>query len=159
HVPVSQAVGPPPLALSPVPISPALTNGVLYAASPTGIAAYSATDGTVAWHYPNREIGPFLPQPVLVSGVIYVNAGNGAVALRASDGTVLWQSPGHVDPIHPLLVTDGVVIGNSSAVYGLRASDGSQIWQSTFTPEGEGIAGPGGQSLAVGASSSGGVVY
>jgi hypothetical protein len=81
------------------------------------------------------------------------------VALRASDGTVLWQSQGGVDPIHPLLVTDGVVIGNGHSIFALRASDGSQIWQSTFTPQGTGHAGPGGQPLAVGTSSSGGVVY
>jgi outer membrane protein assembly factor BamB len=159
HVPVSQANGPPPQVLPPVPISPVLSSGVLYAASPNGIAAYRTTDGTVVWHYQNRVIGPFLPHPVLVSGVIYVNGGNGPVALRASDGTVLWQSPAQVDPIHPLLVTDGVVVGNGRTVFGLRASDGSQLWQSTFSPEGLGHAGPGGQPLAIGTSSSGGVIY
>jgi outer membrane protein assembly factor BamB len=156
HAPASQPMGEPPA--PPVPVSPVMANGFVYAGSTTGVTAYRAADGTVVWHYQDRAIGPFLPQPVLVSGVIYVNAGTQVAALRVGDGTVLWKSPAAGGLDGPMLVTDGVVISNGGTVFALRASDGGQIWQSTFVPEGSRMAGPVGLPVAVGTSSAGGVV-
>jgi outer membrane protein assembly factor BamB len=157
HAAASQPIGVPPL--PPVPLSPVLANGLVFAGSPAGITAYRVTDGAVVWNYQNRVIGPFLPQPVMVSGVMYVNDGNEVVALRASDGSVVWKTQAAGGFEGPMLVTGGVVISNSSTIFALRASDGSKIWQSTFTAQGSRIVGPVGQPIAIGTSTSGGVLY
>lgn len=100
------------------------------------IDALRAKDGSVLWHYQDREGG--LVATIFSQSVVYlashtngVNVIGGITALRASDGSVLWRysPPVPATQLIPALTGSLVLIAlQNGNVTTLSASSGSLLW-------------------------------
>ncbi|MCW4008018.1 MAG: PQQ-binding-like beta-propeller repeat protein [Candidatus Bathyarchaeota archaeon] len=118
--------------------SPAISNGVVYAASDDGnLIAFNSNSGAILCKYPIRKAKESYPwyatftSPVIVNGVIYIGSQDHSVyALSAVDGHKIWNFTTGGEVYAPLTVSEGVVYVSSydGNVYALDALNGSKIW-------------------------------
>ncbi|MCU4740050.1 PQQ-binding-like beta-propeller repeat protein [Halobacteria archaeon AArc-m2/3/4] len=130
--------------------SPAVVDGVVYAAGPTVDASEDGveqedtdhrvyaidTDGTELW---TADVdGPGSVSPTVVDGTVYVATWHGTHALEAETGDQRWHH-GHDHATHTwggLAVVDGTVfVGTSTEAYALEATTGDLQWR--YSPDDE----------------------
>jgi outer membrane protein assembly factor BamB len=108
--------------------SPAVANGVVYAAGPNGIYAFYANTGGIKW---NDVIVPLYSSPAVANGIVYVSNDSNVYALNAANGAQVWT---YATPYLTTAqtVANGLVYFGSpfeGAVYALNASTGTLVWK------------------------------
>jgi outer membrane protein assembly factor BamB len=125
---------------APVYSSPAVANGSVYVASPTGgVSSINVATGKVAWTTDPLN-GNFYASPAVAGGRIIVASDAGGVAAVNTAGTKLWSALTTTDFSYASpVVVDGVVyVGDINGnIYALNAANGAKIW--TYASAGEAI--------------------
>jgi outer membrane protein assembly factor BamB len=109
--------------------SPAVSNGVVYAASwDYKIYALNANTGSELWSY---NIGSYASDssPAVANGVVYVGSEDGYVyALKASNGDLVWRvKTGSAVNSSPAVANE-IVYVCSTDVYAFNARTGATLW-------------------------------
>jgi outer membrane protein assembly factor BamB len=106
--------------------SPAVSDGVVYTASNSGIYALNASNGVELWKSLSG-LG-FDSSPAVVNGILYIGSDN-VYALNATTGAQLWNySTGSSVFSSPAVVNGIVYVGSSNALYALNAASGTRLW-------------------------------
>ncbi|WP_162265533.1 outer membrane protein assembly factor BamB family protein [Haloprofundus marisrubri] len=117
--------------------SPAVSDGVAYAAGTVRVEARNIESGERLWAYdPGDNVSTM---PALGCGVVFVALTNDVVALDPDDGTELWRTEGvsGFDQSGSPLVYDGTVYTAGPELYALDAETGEEHWNAAG---GEGVA-------------------
>jgi len=106
--------------------SPAVSDGVVYTASNSGVYALNASNGAELWKSLSG-LG-FDSSPAVVNGTVYIGSDN-VYALNATTGTQLWNySTGSSVFSSPAVVNGIVYVGSANALYALNAASGVRLW-------------------------------
>lgn len=110
--------------------SPAVVDGVVYAAGGKTFYAIDSRTGTELWSYSIRCC--LFGDPAVVNGVVYVGADSGLVyALDAKTGQEIWTYATGAGIYGAVMVAHGVVYTGSvdTYVHAIRATDGIMLWR------------------------------
>lgn len=111
-------------------ITPVLTGGRIYIASPEGeVTALSAKQGREVWHH-DLEV-PIAGGLGYGSGLLFGGTSAGRVfALRAEDGALIWRRQVSSEVLSPPRVDSGMVVVRTvdDHLFGLDSQDGEQRW-------------------------------
>ena len=121
--------------------SPALANGVLYAASYSGtVYAMNAATGAPTWKVKLSDA--FYSSPTVVNGVVYVASNAGVLyALNAANGRQIWSYTAGQFDTTPAVANGMVYIGSrNNTMYALDAATGAVVWSYTVGGEIESTA-------------------
>jgi outer membrane protein assembly factor BamB len=121
----------------PVYSSPAVANGAVYVATPSGVSSIN-TAGKVLWT--NALAGSFYSSPTVSGTRIFAASNAGGVYALNAAGTKLWGALTTTDFVYasPVVVNGVVYIGDSNGnMYALNAVTGATLW--TYASAGEAI--------------------
>jgi outer membrane protein assembly factor BamB len=107
--------------------TPAVVNGVVYAATGFNVYALNASTGALIWE--SGRVGGY--SPTVANGVVYGCDYLTVYALDAGTGALLWQyTPGTGIYTPPAVANGAVYFGsNGGSVYALDAGTGAPLWQ------------------------------
>jgi outer membrane protein assembly factor BamB len=111
--------------------TPAVANGVVYAADAVAFYALDAGSGALLWKFKPPEYYPE-NSPVVSEGSVYLTNDAGTIyALSAATGALLWQSATGIYQLHQPAVANHVLYtySESGNLYALNAGTGAVIWQ------------------------------
>jgi outer membrane protein assembly factor BamB len=113
--------------------SPAIAQGVLYAASyDSNVYALKISNGTKLWSYATGA--SVKSSPAVLNGVVYVGSFDKNVyALNAATGAVLWSfATGLAVESSPAVANGVVYVGSDDDnIYALNATTGAELWSYT----------------------------
>jgi outer membrane protein assembly factor BamB len=111
--------------------SPAVANGIVYAASYTGtLYALNATTGATIWSDTVAHNLPSQSAPAVANGIVYEGWTDGYLhAFNAQTGAQLWTFNVGADIYSSPSVANGIVyLSAGSSLYALDATTGAQLW-------------------------------
>jgi hypothetical protein len=112
------------------PSPPVIFNGLIYVSTRDAVSALQATDGSLRWQQPVRDLAPI--RPVATSERVYARSlRDGSISmLQANDGSLLWRTPSRGEMPISLVATQDVVylVEPDGGLSARRASDGSSLW-------------------------------
>jgi len=111
--------------------SPAVSDGIVYAASGYFVYALNASTGKEVW---SQHTGSTVSSPCLHDGYVYIGSIDGYVCcLNASAGELIWKYQTQDSVLSSPAMAYGCVYFGSedNNVYCLNASSGKKIWQSS----------------------------
>lgn len=121
-------------------VSPATGDGLVFAASGDGVAAFVAATGAAAWH---RTLPGTIAAPLhWDTGWLLASFESGdLVALRASDGALMWrQSLGAIVRVPPAPALANLYVGTEDArLLALDLASGRTLWTRTLDAAASGL--------------------